>query len=96
MRAGSSWCHGFQQMATHLVEDQRAMIRDAIDALRDAAGHDIVGWLAPGLTETLETPDLLAEAGIQYCADWVVDDLPCTIAHVARAAADHALQRRAE
>ena len=67
------------QMATHLVEDQRAMIRDAIDALREAAGHDIVGWLAPGLTETLDTPDLLAEAGIRYCADWVVDDLPCTM-----------------
>jgi allantoinase len=71
--------HGFRQIATHLVEDQRAMIRDAVTALRDAAGHDIVGWLAPGLTETLETPDLLAEAGIRYCADWVVDDLPCTL-----------------
>ena len=68
--------HGYHQMATHLVEDQRAMIRDAIAALREAGGHDPVGWLAPGLTETLETPDLLAEAGIRYCADWVVDDLP--------------------
>ena len=71
--------HGFRQIATHLVEDQRAMIRDAMAALREAAGHEIVGWLAPGLTETLETPDLLAEAGIRYCADWVVDDLPCTL-----------------
>jgi hypothetical protein len=61
--------HGFHQMATHLVEDQRAMIRSAIAALREAGGHDPVGWLAPGLTETLETPDLLAEAGIRYCAD---------------------------
>ena len=43
------------------------------------AGHEVVGWLAPGLTETLDTPDLLAEAGIRYCADWVVDDLPCTL-----------------
>ncbi|MDR3537666.1 MAG: polysaccharide deacetylase family protein [Acetobacteraceae bacterium] len=71
--------HGHQQLATHLVEDQRAMIRIALDALRDAAGHTPVGWLAPGLTETLETPDLLAEAGIRYCADWVVDDLPCRL-----------------
>jgi allantoinase len=71
--------HGYHQMATHLVEDQRAMIRDAIAALREAGGHDPVGWLAPGLTETLDTPDLLAEAGIKYCADWVVDDLPATI-----------------
>ena len=71
--------HGFNQMATHLVGDQRAMIRSAIDALRDAAGHELVGWLAPGLTETLDTPDLLAEAGIRYCADWVIDDLPATM-----------------
>jgi allantoinase len=69
--------HGYDQMATHLVEDQRAMIRSAIDALRQAGGHDPVGWLAPGLTETADTPDLLAEAGIRYCADWVIDDLPC-------------------
>ena len=71
--------HGYNQIATHLVDDQRAMIRQAIDTLRDAGGHDPVGWLAPGLTETLETPDLLAEAGIKYCADWVIDDLPATI-----------------
>jgi allantoinase len=71
--------HGYHQMATHLVEDQRAMIRDAISALRQIVGYSPVGWLAPGLTETLETPDLLAEAGIRYCADWVVDDLPATL-----------------
>ncbi len=71
--------HGHQQRASHLVEDQRTMIRTALDALRNAVGHEPVGWLAPGLTETLETPDLLAEAGIHYCADWVVDDLPCTL-----------------
>ena len=71
--------HGFDQIATHLVADQRAMIRRAIGTLREAGGHDPVGWLAPGLTQTLETPDLLAEAGIKYCADWVIDDLPTTI-----------------
>ena len=71
--------HGFNQMATHLVDDQRAMIRHAIETLRTAGGHEPLGWLAPGLTETLETPDLLAEAGIKYCADWVIDDLPSTI-----------------
>jgi peptidoglycan/xylan/chitin deacetylase (PgdA/CDA1 family) len=71
--------HGFHQMATHLIDDQRAMIRVAIETLRIAGGHDPVGWLAPGLTETLDTPDRLAEAGIRYCADWVVDDLPCEL-----------------
>ena len=28
------------------------MIRSAIDVLREAGGHEPVGWLAPGLTET--------------------------------------------
>ena len=71
--------HGFHQTATHNVEDQRAMIRDAMATLTEAGGHKPVGWLAPGLTETLETPDLLAEAGIQYCADFVIDDLPAPL-----------------
>lgn len=68
--------HGYHQTATHNVADQRAMIRDAVAVLTEAGGHKPVGWLAPGLTETLETPDLLAEAGLRYCADFVVDDLP--------------------
>ena len=71
--------HGFHQTATHNVEDQRAMIRDAIATLTVAGGHQPVGWLAPGLTETLDTPDLLAEAGIGYCADFVIDDLPAPL-----------------
>jgi hypothetical protein len=71
--------HGFHQTATHLVEDQRAMIGDTLAALREAGGHEIVGWLGPGLTETEATPDLLAEAGIRYCADWVIDDLPAPV-----------------
>ena len=71
--------HGFHQQPTHHAADQRAMIQEAIAILREAGGHEPVGWLAPGLTETLDTPDLLAEAGIRYCADWVVDDLPTTI-----------------
>jgi hypothetical protein len=71
--------HGYHQTPTHSVEDQRAMIHAAIAALTDAGGHRPVGWLAPGLTETLDTPDLLAEAGIRYCADFVIDDLPAPL-----------------
>jgi peptidoglycan/xylan/chitin deacetylase (PgdA/CDA1 family) len=68
--------HGFHQTATHNLADQRAMIRDTMAALAEAGGHDVIGWLAPGLTETDDTLDLLAEAGLRYCADWVIDDLP--------------------
>lgn len=71
--------HGFVQVPTHRVENQRAMIRKTIEAVRETTGAPCVGWLGPGLTETLETPDLLAEAGIRYIGDWVVDDLPCRL-----------------
>jgi allantoinase len=42
-------------------------------------GKRPVGWLGPGLTQTLETPDLLTQAGIKYIGDWVYDDEPTTI-----------------
>jgi peptidoglycan/xylan/chitin deacetylase (PgdA/CDA1 family) len=71
--------HGFVQVPTHRIADQRDMIRQTVDALTGLAGVPPVGWLGPGLTETLETPDLLAEAGIRYVGDWVVDDLPSRI-----------------
>ncbi|QCI64604.1 polysaccharide deacetylase family protein [Phreatobacter stygius] len=72
--------HGWHQVPTHRIDDQRAMIARTVETLSEFAGQPCVGWLGPGLTETLETADHLAEAGIRYIADWVVDDLPCRLA----------------
>jgi len=69
--------HGLLQKPVHQELDQRGMIRASLDQLRQFTGKPALGWLGPGLTETLETPDLLAEAGIQYVGDWVLDDEPC-------------------
>jgi peptidoglycan/xylan/chitin deacetylase (PgdA/CDA1 family) len=33
----------------------------------------------PGLTETWDTPDILAEEGYEYVCDWVLDDQPLTM-----------------
>lgn len=71
--------HGFRQVPTHLVEDQPAMVRDTAAAIARVTGAPPVGWLGPGLTQTLETTDILAAHGIRYCADWVVDDVPVPI-----------------
>jgi len=71
--------HGFVQVPTPLVEDQRRMIADTVERIHTFTGRPCEGWLGPGLTETLETPDLLAEAGVRYVADWVVDDTPCRL-----------------
>lgn len=71
--------HGYVQVPIHREADQRAMIQKTVSTISAFTGEPCVGWLGPGLAETLETPDYLAEAGIRYIADWVVDDLPCRL-----------------
>ena len=71
--------HGVVQGAMHLLPDQRAAIRQSIQLVRDFTGKVPKGWLGPGLTETWETLDLLAEEGIEYVSDWVNDDQPYEI-----------------
>jgi allantoinase len=71
--------HGYDQQPIHRHEDQAAMIKRSLDIIEGCAGRRPVGWLGPGLTETLETPDLLTAAGIKYIGDWVYDDEPTTI-----------------
>ena len=62
--------HGFVQRPMHRVEDQRAAIRDTVEALHAFTGQRPRGWESPGLTETAETLDHLSEAGIDYVCDW--------------------------
>ena len=71
--------HGFVQQPMHRVADQRASITDTINAIEAFTGRKPRGWESPGLTETAETADLLAELGIEYVADWVLDDQPVPI-----------------
>ena len=63
----------------HALDDQRQAIRDTVEAIRAATGKPPRGWESPGLTETFETADLLAEEGIEYVADWILDDQPLRI-----------------
>jgi allantoinase len=72
--------HGWLQLPMHKVEDQQASIKDTIEAIRAVSGKPPRGWESPGLTETIDTIDHLAEAGIEYVADWVLDDQPVYIA----------------
>lgn len=71
--------HGFVQKPMHKLEDQRRAISDTIAAIKDLTGRAPRGWESPGLTETDETVDLLAELGIEYVADWVLDEQPVPI-----------------
>jgi peptidoglycan/xylan/chitin deacetylase (PgdA/CDA1 family) len=71
--------HGYVQRPMHHVEDQKKSILDTIEAIRQFTGKAPRGWESPGLTETYDTIDWLAEAGIEYVADWVLDDQPVRI-----------------
>lgn len=53
---------------------ERAIIEDAIRTVRDVTGQTIRGWLAPALTHTPRTLDLIAEYGIDYTCDLYHDD----------------------
>jgi peptidoglycan/xylan/chitin deacetylase (PgdA/CDA1 family) len=71
--------HAVKQGAMHIQPDQRAVIRESIQIIEKFTGARPKGWLGPGLTETWETLDLLAEEGIEYVSDWVNDDQPYEI-----------------
>jgi peptidoglycan/xylan/chitin deacetylase (PgdA/CDA1 family) len=71
--------HAYEQGPIHKVEDQRSMIHKSMDTLEAFWGKRPIGWLGPGLTQTLDTPELLAEAGVKYIGDWVWDDEPAVI-----------------
>ena len=71
--------HGFMQGPMHKLDDQRGAIARTVETIAGFTGTPPRSWESPGLTETPETLDLLREHGIEYVADWVVDDLPDVI-----------------
>ncbi len=68
--------HGFVQGPMHKLENQQEAIASTIDTIRRFSGKAPVGWESPGLTENDHTLDCLSAAGIEYVADWVLDDQP--------------------
>ena len=68
--------HGWLQAPMHKLDDPKAAIRDTVATIREFTGKPPKGWESPGLTETYDTLDQLAEAGIEYVANWVLDDQP--------------------
>src|SRR5215469_8175515 len=71
--------HGFGQKNMQKVEDERDDIAKTTAIIRQFTGQKPRGWLGPGLTETWETPDVLAEEGYDYVCDWVLDDQPVVL-----------------
>lgn len=56
--------------------EERQIIERIASTIEKSCGTRPRGWLSPALTETHNTPDLLAEAGFEYLANWVNDEQP--------------------
>ena len=60
-------------------DDERDFYQDCIDALHRHTGQRLRGMLGPAVSNSVRTPDLMAEAGLTYHADWLHDDQPVPI-----------------
>jgi len=73
-------CHGVyntQYLWDVPEEEERAFISDCVMTYaRLTGGKRMAGWLSPALSHTLNTPDLVAEAGFTYLCDVVHDEQP--------------------
>lgn len=76
--------HGWDMDHPHYggqpVEEEAEVIRRTLSSLRDATGQPVRGWVSPGRSESMNTPDLLAEEGVTWFADWINDDMPYAFA----------------
>ena len=57
-------------------EQEREYLTDVVQTISRATGEQPKGWLGPALTETFNTPEILAELGLTYLLDWCSDDQP--------------------
>ena len=72
-------CHGLYNTRYHWYyseEEERNAIKECVDLHWDLMGTMLPGWFSPAVSFTLNTPDLVAEAGIRYYCDWYHDDQP--------------------
>ncbi len=61
---------------TMTKEQELKIINDSIENVKKHTGQRIAGYLAPALTHTENTMDLLAERDILYTCDLFIDDQP--------------------
>ena len=79
-RLGWEWiAHGANNSSlfTGMPEEvERGIITEVLRTIEEKTGKRPRGWLGPALTETENTLDILAEAAVEYVADWCNDELP--------------------
>ena len=81
-REWDAFSHGLFNTRYHwgLSEsEERDEIAASVAAWRRMTGKTLRGWFSPAASNTLRTPDLVAEAGISYLCDLYHDDQPTPI-----------------
>ena len=74
--------HGLYNSRYHwnMSEDEeRAAIEECQQIHRRVTGRPLNGWFSPAASNTINTPDLVAEAGIGYLCDLYHDDQPTPV-----------------
>ena len=70
--------HSANRMITSKMSEaeEKTEIAEAVAAIEKAAGVRPKGWLGQDYGESQRTPQLLADAGLDYVIDWPNDDQP--------------------
>jgi len=69
--------HATRMASSAMTEaEERAFIASSVGAVERATGQRPKGWIAQDWGQSARTPQLLAEAGFRYLADWPNDDQP--------------------
>jgi allantoinase len=71
-----------QMLTSNLSEEaERAVISGSLNTLEKVSGTRPKGWFGQDFSESARTPAFLAEAGLQYVADFPNDDTPYATNH---------------
>lgn len=69
--------HATRMITSRMSEaEERAFITESVEAVERACGKRPRGWFGQDYGESTRTPALVAEAGLDYLADWPNDEQP--------------------
>jgi peptidoglycan/xylan/chitin deacetylase (PgdA/CDA1 family) len=80
--SGAVMAHGvYNSQYLHQLDaaEERDALAASIEEIALRTGKQAGGYLGPGISATVNTPDILAELGLRYQAEWVLDDQPTPI-----------------
>ncbi len=73
-------CHSWSMDTAHAggldPAAEAELVKRSIGGLRTLTKREIRGWISPGKLQSAATPELIKTEGIDWCGDWVNDDMP--------------------